>query len=498
MQVVLVNPEDNVIVALEPIDNGETVRFGDISVLVKNTIPRGHKIAIKDIAPNENIIKYGESIGHAIKPILKGEHVHVHNLKTNLSGTLEYHYNGNTNKGKKIEKLIEFPSINVFKRLNGEIGIRNELWIIPLVGCVNAIAKNILTAFLAEQPSLQGIDHIGILEHNFGCSQLGDDHENTKKMLAGMSMHPNAGGVLLLGLGCENNQMKDFLPLLGEFDTRRIKHFIAQEVGDEIEVGLSYLKELAEMMHNDKRERVEFSKLKIGLKCGGSDGLSGITANPLLGNLTDQLTAIGGTTVLTEVPEMFGAETLLMERCINKGVFEKTVNMVNTFKEYFIQHNLPVYENPSPGNKEGGISTLEDKSLGCTQKGGKATVVNVYEYAEKIKDAGLVLMNLPGNDMVASSGLAAAGCHIVLFTTGRGTPYGAFVPTLKISTNTDLFSRKPHWIDFNAGKLVENTSMNELLTEFVNYIKEVADGRLVNNEKMNFRTMAIWKNGVTL
>jgi len=351
---------------------------------------------------------------------------------------------------------------------------------------------------LKRREDLSAIDGVEIFKHNYGCSQLGQDHGNTQKILVDLVKHPNAGGVLLLGLGCENNQMDQMLEVLGDFPLDRVRTLIVQEVEDEIEIGVAYLKELLNLMNTDKRQAVPVSELKIGLKCGGSDGLSGITANPLLGAFSDKLISQGGSTILTEVPEMFGAEQLLMNRCVSEVIYEKTVSLINDFKDYFTSYNQPIYENPSPGNKEGGITTLEDKSLGCTQKSGTAPVVDVLDYGDLLKTKGLNLLNAPGNDLVASTALGASGCHMVLFTTGRGTPFGSFVPTVKISSNTALTSQKKHWIDFNAGSLVEGQSMDSVVREFYDYIIEVASGKPVNNERYGYREIAIFKTGVTL
>lgn len=494
MRWIQIHKDDNVVVALHELAAGEEIKLENSTIKVTQDIPKGHKVATMSIDKGEMILKYGMPIGHATANINIGEHVHTHNTKTNLSDIIEYKYEQELNDPIFKNENRTFKG---YKRKNGDVGIRNEVWIIPTVGCVNGIAQTIVNKFEKDLDKKE-VDYIGVWGHNYGCSQLGDDHENTRKILANMIGHPNAGGVLVIGLGCENNQVDEFKKLVGEVDSDRVKFMVAQEVEDEIEVGLELLKEIYEVAKNDKREEVPLSHLKVGLKCGGSDGLSGITANPLLGVFSDYLVAQGGTTVLTEVPEMFGAETLLMKRSLNKDVFNKTVELINDFKEYFIKNEQPVYENPSPGNKAGGITSLEDKSLGCTQKAGTSTVMDVLKYGEHLKVPGLNLLSAPGNDLVASSALAAAGCQIVLFTTGRGTPFGSFVPTMKISTNTDLATRKPNWIDFNAGVLVEDKEMDQVVREFIDYIIKVASGELVNNEKVNFRELAIFKSGITL
>ena len=494
LDIIQINENDNVVVALKDLEMGQSIEVNENEVILKEAVKRGHKVAIKDIQENENVVKYGYPIGHAKGVIHAGEHVHTHNTKTNLDGIQDYQFN---------QKLTENPykkeplSFKGFKRQNGLVGIRNELWIVPTVGCVNGVAETIIKRFVKEVGDISPFEDILVLKHNYGCSQLGDDHTNTRDILRDAVLHPNAGGVLVLGLGCENNNLYEFKESLGEFDDHRVKFLVSQEVSNEIEAGVELLKEIYENAKNDQREDVPLSELKIGLKCGGSDGLSGITANPLLGRLSDFLVAQGGTTVLTEVPEMFGAETILMERAANEEVFSKTVELINDFKQYFIANNQPVYENPSPGNKEGGITTLEDKSLGCTQKAGTSMVNDVLKYGERIKKKGLNLLSAPGNDLVAASALASAGCQLVLFTTGRGTPFGTFVPTMKVSTNTPLYEVKPHWIDYNAGVLLEQSG-DVVLRDFIDYIIKVASGELVNNEKNEFKEIAIFKTGVTL
>jgi altronate hydrolase len=489
-----INSIDNVVVALVDLTKGDVIEVDGIKVTLQDDVKTGHKIVIEDLKFGENVVKYGAPIGHAIVPIIAGSHIHTHNVKTNLEGIAEYGYNPKFGEISCEKKGLTFKG---YKRENGDVGIRNELWIVPTVGCVNGMADMIIKEF-KNQVNVEGIDAIEVFKHNYGCSQLGDDHNNTRTILGNIVKHPNAGGVLVFGLGCENNQVKDFKESLGNYNEKRVKFLVSQEVSDEIGAGVELLKELYKQMKADKREEVPASELKIGLKCGGSDGFSGITANPLLGELSDRLICEGGTSILTEVPEMFGAETLLMERSVDEGVFNKTVSLINDFKEYFMSYNQPVYENPSPGNKAGGITTLEDKSLGCTQKGGKSTVVDVLKYGETLKTKGLNLLSAPGNDLVAATALGSVGCHMVLFTTGRGTPFGSFVPTMKISTNTQLSKLKPHWIDFNAGSLVEDKTMAEVLDEFTDYVLKVASGEYVNNEKNNFREIAIFKNGVTL
>ena len=490
-----INECDNVIIALRDYKKDEVIDLEGEKITLLEDINRGHKIAIENINKEENIVKYGLPIGYALENIKVGSWVHTHNTKTNLKDLNTYSYTPKFTDRKLDLKDIK---VNVYKRKNGDVGVRNELWIVPTVGCVNGIAQRIKDAFLAEVGELE-IDNINVLTHNYGCSQLGEDHINTRIILQNTVKHPNAGGVLVLGLGCENNQVADFKKTLGEYDGERVKFLISQEVDDEIEIGKNILIELYNQMKNDKREEVSISEINFGLECGGSDGLSGITANPMLGYFSDYIIALGGTTVLTEVPEMFGAETLLMERCKDEETFEKCVHMINDFKEYFIKNGQEIYENPSPGNKKGGITTLEDKSLGCTQKSGTSKVVDVLKYGEILKEKGLNLLSAPGNDLVATTALAAAKCHLVLFTTGRGNPYGGYVPTVKISTNTQLYEKKRKWIDFNAGRIVtENMSFEEITKEFIDYIVSVINGEKTNNEKNRFQEIAIFKSGVTL
>ena len=490
-----INKGDNVVVCLRPINAGEEIKIGNHAVQALRNTPAGHKILLCDTPKDKPIIKYGYPIGHAKENLKAGEWVNENNIQTNLSGTLEYEYHPAI-KPLSIEQ--EDRSFKGFMRKNGEVGIRNEIWIVPTVGCVNGIAER-LARQLEQETQLKGVNAIHAWHHNYGCSQLGDDHENTRKVLRDICLHPNAGAVLVLSLGCENNQPEDFMKMLGDYDRERIQLLVTQRVeGDEVEEGMKILRKLYKTAAQDKREEVPVSKLRIGLKCGGSDGFSGITANPLVGEFSDWLIAQGGTTILTEVPEMFGAETILMNRCQTPELFQKTVYLINNFKEYFLSHGEPIGENPSPGNKAGGISTLEDKALGCTQKCGHAPVSGVLEYAERLKTNGLNLLSAPGNDLVASTALAASGCQMVLFTTGRGTPFGTFVPTMKISTNSQLFKSKQNWIDFNAGKLVEGVDMLTLRNDFIDKVITTANGEKVKNEMNGYREIAIFKNGVTL
>lgn len=489
-----ITPQDNVAVALQAAVKGEVLTLDGLSVTLTEDIPVGHKVALTAIAQGEDVRKYGFSIGKAREAIAPGQWVHTHNVKTGLHDLMEYRYEPHSTETAVLDGPDTFRG---YRRKNGDVGIRNELWIVPTVGCVNGVAELIIKKF-RERVQPEGLDAIEVFSHNYGCSQLGDDHENTKTILADLVKHPNAGGVLVLGLGCENNTMEDFRLAVGEVDEDRVQFIVTQQVGNEIEEGIRALTRIYEVMKEDRRVEVPVSELKIGLKCGGSDGFSGITANPLLGRFSDYLVGKGGTTILTEVPEMFGAETILMDRAVDEEVFEKTVHLVNDFKQYFIDNRQPIYENPSPGNKAGGITTLEDKSLGCTQKGGSSLVTDVLKYGELSSKKGLNLLSAPGNDLVASTALGASGCHMVLFTTGRGTPFGSFVPTVKISSNSRIYDLKPHWIDFNAGQMLDGMDSDDMTKEFISYIIDVASGKLVNNEEAGFREISIFKTGVTL
>lgn len=451
---------------------------------VEINLSDGHKYALRDIKKGENIIKYGCPIGHATVDIKKGEHVHVHNIKTNLSDVLEYKY---AYRDYGIEYVSTDKVFMGYRRKNGEVGIRNDIWIVNTVGCVNKIAEKLgaLTGALN-------------FPHPFGCSQMGDDQTHTQLILRGMVNHPNAGGVLVLGLGCENNNIDVFKTVLGDYDESRVKFLNCQDFEDEIAEGVRLITELQQNAEKSKREPISISELKIGLKCGGSDGFSGISGNPLVGSLSDRIISHGGSCVLTEVPEMFGAEHLLMERCESKDVFDKTVKLINDFKEYYQRHNQVIYENPSPGNKKGGISTLEEKSLGCVQKGGLGKVVDVLDYGDRLSKNGLSLLNGPGNDIVAVTNLMAAGVHMILFTTGRGTPLGSAVPTVKISTNAKLANVKANWIDFDASPVLEGTDLSELTDKLLEFVIEIASGKQTKNEINGYREISIFKEGVTL
>ena len=493
MQAIIINPEDVVAVALTDLAAGTEVTLDNgLYVTLKDDITRGHKFALRDIAQGEPIIKYGFPIGTAKCPIAAGEHVHTHNVKTALKGQGEYSY----------EPLpqVKLPHVERtfmgFERANGEVGIRNDVWIIPTVFCVNEVARELERYANSRLADFPNVTHAAALTHPYGCSQMGDDMTTTMRVLASLAAHPNAGAVLILGLGCENNNIGVFKPYLKEDD--RLFFLNSQEVTDELEEGKKLIDAMLEKANQCTRTAVPLSQLRIGLKCGGSDGLSGITANPLIGRVSDLVVGAGGTSVMTEVPEMFGAEQLLMNRTENKAIFEDSVRLINDFKQYFISHGQTVSENPSPGNKAGGITTLEDKSLGCVQKGGKAPVAGVLHYGERLTQHGLNLLQGPGNDGVSCTALAAADCHLVLFSTGRGTPFATVIPTIKIATNSALFAKKPDWIDFNAGAIVDGRSFDELSQELLDYVLAIASGQKSVSEARGMHEIVIWKDGVTM
>lgn len=488
-----IHPNDKAAVALKPLAAGSALDVTGDTVTLLEDIPQGHKFALCQIAKGEAVIKYGAPIGIAREDIAKGAWIHTHNMSTGLGEVLTYTYQPQPLPGLPAKRESYFRG---YRRADGRAAVRNEIWIIPTVGCINNVAAAIERKAQAFRKGT--IDAIAAFPHPYGCSQMGDDQENTRTILAALISHPNAGGVLVLGLGCENSNIDVLKDYLGTVDERRVKFLVCQESEDEIADGLKLVEELAEYAGTFQREPIPCSELIVGMKCGGSDGLSGITANPAVGRFSDLLIGSGGTTILTEVPEMFGAETLLMNRCENKELFDKTVTLINDFKNYFTSHGQTIYENPSPGNKKGGISSLEDKSLGCTQKSGSAPVRGVLSYGEKVSVNGLNLLSAPGNDLVASTALAASGAHIVLFTTGRGTPFASPVPTVKISSNTPLAQHKSGWIDFNCGTLTDGKPLEELGEELFHYVLEVASGRKVKAEEAGFHDMAIFKQGVTL
>ncbi|WP_217593400.1 UxaA family hydrolase [Cohnella sp. GbtcB17] len=506
---VVLNPRDQVAIALRDIRAGETVDWsdgagGEGAVRALRDVPRGHKLLIRPVAARQHVNKFGYSIGIAKEDIAVGDWVHTHNLKTGLGAVLEYTYKPGiaASGAEAVTQAASFPggqsTFKGYVRDDGQVGIRNEIWIVNTVGCINKTCET-LARLATRQFEGRGIDGVFHFPHPYGCSQLGDDLTATQKLLAALVRHGNAAGVLVIGLGCENNQVDAFKKVIGDYNPERVKFMKSQEVEDELEEGLSLIGELVDYAERFVRTDVPLSKLRIGLKCGGSDGFSGITANPLVGRVADAITSVGGTALLTEVPEMFGAETILMERAADEAVFGDIVKLVNDFKDYFIRHGQEIYENPSPGNKDGGITTLEEKSLGCTQKGGHATVTDVLAYGEPSRKPGLNLVQAPGNDLVSVTALSAAGAHVVLFTTGRGTPFGGPVPTVKIATNSQLADRKKNWIDFNAGRLIEGMSMDALRDELLAQIVDLASGeKQTNNERNGFREIAIFKDGVIL
>jgi altronate hydrolase len=492
---VRIHPSDDVAVATRPIAAGESIVVGGERITVLEEIPAGHKVALHPLDAGATPKKYGFVIGVTTEKVERGAWIHSHNLRTHLEGQVEYRYDP---VAHATPAPATMPTFRGYRRANGRVGTRNEIWVLNTVGCVNFVAEGV--AKMSNERFKGAVDGIHAFGHPFGCSQLGDDLKNTQRILAGLMNHPNAGGVLVLGLGCENNQMESLLQIAGDVDRSRLRFFNSQDVIDEREAGLEAVAELVERMKDDRRVECPASDLIIGNKCGGSDGFSGMTANPLVGRVADRLTAAGGGVLLTEVPEMFGAEQVLMNRAVNREVFGQIVAMVNDFKDYFIRHGQPIYENPSPGNKAGGLTTLEEKSLGAIQKGGSATVTSVLRYGDRAGTGGLSLLEAPGNDGVSSTAMTASGATILLFTTGRGTPLGFPAPTIKISSNSEIAAKKPHWIDFNAGRLLDGTATAEQLAdELFAYILRVASGEeLTNNERQGYREIAIWKEGVTL
>lgn len=486
-----IHPQDNVAVALQAQQAGQSF----MGVTALQGIPAGHKMALKPIAAGEKIIKYASPIGVATADIPAGAWVHTHNVKTLLDGTLEYSYQPQPSAFHHQDTGRTFMG---YRRADGRVGIRNEIWIITTVGCVNTSAAR-LAEKARQRIAGTSIEGVYTFPHPYGCSQMGEDLKLTQKLLAALCRHPNCAGVLVMSLGCENNHLGVFKEVLGPVDESRVKFLVAQEVEDEVEAGLELIDEMIASAREDRREPIPVSELCVGLKCGGSDGFSGITGNPLLGDFSDRLCAAGGTTVMTEVPEMFGAETLLMNRAKDEATFHKVVDLINGFKEYFIRHGQVVYENPSPGNKEGGITTLEDKSLGCTQKGGSSPVVDVLGLGEHAREHGLNLLDGPGNDLVAVTMLTCAHAHLILFTTGRGTPFGAPAPTVKVATNSAMAARKKGWIDFDAGLLLDGHSMEEVGAAFFDYIIALASGETETRAERNgYREIALFKGGVTV
>ena len=497
-KVIQINPCDNVGVAIENIKKNEIIHTLENQIVVLDDIPKAHKIALCNIRQGEVVIKYGYTIGLATTNIKAGSHVHEHNIKTTLDTIVDYSYRPKIDYFSLCKTEIKHTFLG-YKRSDGRVGTRNEIWIIPTVGCVNKTAE-IIQKKCCE---IFGSKKNGIFSfsHPYGCSQLGDDLENTQKILAGLVNHPNAAGVLVVGLGCENNNIEEFKKYLGNYDSKKVKFLSVQEVENEIEDAVKIIEELIEYSSTFKRTLCPVSELIVGLKCGGSDAFSGITSNTFVGTFSDKLIECGGTSLLTEVPEMFGAETILMNRCINEKIFNKTVEMINSFKKYYLKYNQPIYENPSPGNKKGGITTLEEKSLGCINKAGISCVRDVLKYGERVSNKGLNLLYSPGNDIVSSTALAAAGAQIIIFTTGRGTPLGTVVPTIKVSSNSELFQTKKQWIDFDAGQILnmESRKIQQLNEEFFKYVLDVASGvEHTKNEIHEYKEIAILKDGPTL
>lgn len=488
-----VDPRDHVATSLRDIARGEAVDLHGQAITARADIPKGHKIAIRAAQAGEDVLKYGWPIGRALADIAVGDHVHVHNVATRLEGVEDFAWTPAPPEPRGEATPRAFLG---YRRKNGRAGTRNEIWVLCTVGCVANTARRI--AERASQRFAGRVDGVFAFPHPFGCSQLGDDLAHTRKLIAALASHPNAGGVLLLGLGCENNQLKALLESAPEIDHDRLRGFTTQMVEDELEDGLAAVEALVEIAERDRREPIPVSDLVVGLKCGGSDGFSGVTANPLVGRIADKVADAGGTPVLTEIPEVFGAEGVLLARAASREVFDQAVCVIDDFKRYFMDNHQPIYENPSPGNIAGGITTLEEKSLGAVQKGGRAPLVKVLRYGERVGPHGLTLLEAPGNDAVSSTALTAAGATVILFTTGRGTPLGFPAPTLKIASNSGLAQRKPGWIDFDAGQVLAGVSMDEAANALMDLVVETASGKPTKAELNGEREIAIWKSGVTL
>jgi altronate hydrolase len=494
-RVLKLHPSDNVAVVLAPLDAETNVSIDGRSLVAREGIGVGHKIALNDLLVGTNVVKYGAPIGQVTEAVKQGSWVHSHNVKTNLEESVSYRYEPVTVRPQAIGGRRDFDG---YLRRNGTVGVRNEVWVLNTVGCVNRVADRIARICMDELG--EHVDGIHTFAHPYGCSQSGDDLDGTRRILAGLIGHPNVGGVLLLGLGCEDNQIDSLLPVAGDIDRNRLRFFNSQDVDDEVEHGVTLVRELVNVMQQDRRSSHPISDLVVGLKCGGSDALSGVTANPLVGRIADHVTVHGGGAILSEVPEMFGAEQILMNRAATEDVFRDAERLVNDFKQYYREHGRPIHENPSPGNIEGGLTTLEEKSLGAVMKGGSARVTEVLRYGERKTVPGLSLLEAPGNDAVSTTAMVAAGATVLLFTTGRGTPLGSPVPTVKISSNTAVSVKKPRWIDFNAGSLLDgSTEMSELEADLLDLLLDVASGRMqTSNERYDYRDIAIWKTGVTL
>jgi len=493
--VLRVHENDNVVIAASPLSKGTVIEDQNQKITLLSDIPMGHKIATRDIKAGENIMRYGNPIGHATEDIPQGQYVHTHNVKTNLSDIVEYRYQPNF---KPVEVKGEMPTFEGYCRPDGKVGIRNEIWVIPTVFCANGPVQKIVELANQKYPRTENFDGFYALTHPNGCSQMVEDALNTQKILANLAKHPNAAGVLLVSLGCEVNNLDAFLPVLGEYDAKRIKTMICQEVEDEIAVGMQLIDELYAYASTFKRETRPLSDLVLAVNCGGSDGFSGITANAILGRVTDIITGFGGTVIMTEVPEMFGAEHILMNRAANEEVFNKLVNMINDYKQYYKRYGQVIYDNPTQGNKAGGISTLEEKSLGCIQKGGQAIVTDVLKYGETIKTKGLNLISGPGNDLVGITNQEAAGAVITVFTTGRGTPAGYAVPLIRVGSNNTVSTRKNNWIDYNAGAVLEGKSLDQAAQELLEIILDVASGKKQSLAEANgYRQIGMLRDGVT-
>ena len=483
---VLLNPRDSVVVALRGFQAGDTLALGEEAIQLLDSVPPGHKVAIRPVAAGEPIFKFGWSIGVATKPIRVGQHVHTQNVKCDHHIDLEAI---STDVPAELPRL-EGHTFEGFRRADGRVGTRNYLAVISNVNCSASVARMIASRFdqqtLAAFPNVDGVISF---RHEGGCAMAfnGSRHRMLSRVLGGMARHPNIGGFLLVGLGCEQGTLDHLVQSQG-LQGEAVPVLSIQSAGGTsktVERGVEIAAGLLKQVNGFQRETVPASHLVLGTECGGSDGYSGITANPALGAAADRLVACGGTAILSETSEIFGAEHLLTRRARSRAVAEKLLERIEWWKWYCSNYGEELDNNPSVGNKAGGLTTITEKSLGAVSKGGTTPLEAVYEYAEPVQQQGFVVMDTPGFDPASVTGMVAGGANLIAFTTGRGSCFGSKpTPTFKIASNTRLFQQLPEDMDFNAGQVVEGRSVDEVGQELFSRLLDTASGKPTCSEAL--------------
>jgi len=493
---ILLHGDDNVAIARVPLAAGTELRIGgQIAVTAREPIAAGHKIALVHVAPGEVVRRYGQIIGRAKQPIEPGQHVHTHNLAFE-----ELHFDYEFPAGETaLPERLASPTFMGYPREGGSVGTRNYIAVVAASNCAAHTAEMIAHSFAGE-PLPPNVDGVVAFPHGDGCGQvIGPDTLQLQRTLGGVLAHPNVAAAVILGLGCEVNQIEHYLGPNAPRSSRLVGMTLQGSGGTRgaLAAARAEIAGLIEQCAAEQRVESPASRIVLGLNCGGSDSFSGITANPALGVCSDMLAAIGATTVLAETTEIFGAEHLLVRRARNRQVAEKLLSFVTGYRQYLNRFAGSFDDNPSPGNKEGGLTNILEKSLGAVAKAGTSPLTDAVDYAERVRTPGFVFMNTPGYDPVSLTGLAAGGCNLIAFTTGRGSAIGfPSVPVLKIATNSNTYRRMQDNMDLNAGAIADGEkSVAEVGREIFDILLRVASGEHTRAEQLGHHEFVPWRIG---